>query len=75
VFTMPGKKRAGVDYERVGVTIPKGIHDEMVAIIATDKRWFDRVEFAREAIKEKIDRWRKDHPMWSPPAQDRQKGR
>jgi metal-responsive CopG/Arc/MetJ family transcriptional regulator len=62
-----GKKRSNVDYESVSVSIPRAIHDELIAIIEHDQRWFDRVEFVREAVKEKIDRWKKDHPLWTPP--------
>ncbi|HEV2449673.1 MAG TPA: hypothetical protein VGU43_04590 [Thermoplasmata archaeon] len=64
---MPGKKRSTTDYERVGVTIPRRIHDEMLEIMRADPRWFDRVEFVREALKEKIERWKKEHPLGAPP--------
>ncbi len=66
-----GFKRSEVGYQKVGITLPDGVYEEMVTIIETDRRWFDRVEFIREAVKEKIERWRKDHPMWSPPAKGR----
>lgn len=66
-----GAKRSAVGYEKVGITLPDGIYEEMVAIIETDRRWFDRVEFVREAVKEKIERWKKEHPLWSAPAKDR----
>jgi metal-responsive CopG/Arc/MetJ family transcriptional regulator len=70
-----GTKRSGVSYEKVGITLPEGVYAEMIGIIEADKRWFDRVEFIREAVREKIERWRKDHPMWSAPAKDRSKER
>ena len=66
-----GSKRSQVGYQKVGITLPDGVYEEMVAIIESDRHWFERVEFVREAVKEKIERWRKEHPMWTPPAKDR----
>lgn len=70
---MPGKSRARAKTELVGVRVPKGTYDEMIAIIDAGSQWPDppRQNFILEAIKEKVDRWKKDHPMWSPPAKDR----
>lgn len=61
--------------ERVGLRVPVGLHQEMVAVIHSANQWKDRQAFILEAVKEKIERWRKENPMWSPPAKDRSKGR
>ncbi|MHB8430183.1 MAG: hypothetical protein ACYDDZ_06585 [Acidimicrobiales bacterium] len=63
-----------MSYESVTVSLPEGIYSDMIGVIETDRRWFDRVEFVREAVKEKIERWKKEHPLWSAPAKDRPKG-
>jgi len=70
---VPGAKKVVAKSELVGIRFPKAVYDEMVAIISTDDRWPypARQSFILEAVKEKIDRWRKEHPMWSPPAKDR----
>ena len=68
-----GEKRTKSPIVSFGVTLPEGVYEELVAVIETGRRWQDRVEFTREAIKEKLDRWKKEHPLWSPPAKDRPK--
>ncbi len=62
-----GTKRSDVGYQKVGVTIPDGVYREMIEIVESERRWFDRVEFIREAVKEKIERWKKEHPLGPPP--------
>jgi hypothetical protein len=70
---MPGRSRLEVPEERVGLRVPVGLHEEMVAVIHTANRWKDLQAFILEAIMEKVGRWRKENPMWSPPAKDRSK--
>ena len=72
---MPGKARARAQTEKVGLRIPVGLYRELIDIIEVGKMWPDppRQNFILEAIREKIDRWKKDHPLWSPPARDRQR--
>ena len=57
---MPGKSKAGVETELVGVRMPVGAYREMMGVIETDRKWPKptRQNFILEAIKEKIDRWR-----------------
>jgi hypothetical protein len=45
------------------MTIPMGLYEEMVAILESERRWADRVDFIREAIKEKVERWNREHPL------------
>jgi hypothetical protein len=70
---VPGKARAKAKTELVGVRIPQGTYTELIGVIEAGNQWPDppRQNFILEAIKEKIDRWKKDHPMWSPPAKDK----
>ena len=53
----------------MGVTLPDGLYEEMIRVIDNERRWVDRVEFIREAIKEKLERWKKEHPLGLPPPQ------
>ncbi|HTT15190.1 MAG TPA: hypothetical protein VMG81_05380 [Thermoplasmata archaeon] len=68
---MPGRSRLAVPEERLGLRIPVGLHEEMVGVIRAANQWKDRQNFILEAIKEKTERWKKEHPMWSAPAKDR----
>ena len=53
-----GRKRVEVATESVTVLIPAGVHDEMILLIQSEKAWFDRQEFIKEAIREKLQRHR-----------------
>ena len=63
---MSGKRRTVAGYQKVGVTLPDGLYEEMIRVIDNERRWVDRVEFIREAIKEKLERWKKEHPLGLP---------
>jgi Arc/MetJ-type ribon-helix-helix transcriptional regulator len=51
-----GKKRVDVRVESVTVQFPSGLHDEMVELMRRQVRWFDRQEFIKEAVREKLER-------------------
>lgn len=63
---MVGEKKTNVGYQKLTITLPDGIHDEMKRLIESRRRWFDRVEFIREAIKEKIAREVAERPHVDP---------
>lgn len=65
-----GKKRVTVPIERVTVILPTGVHDDMVRLIGSERRWFDRQEFIKEAVREKIER-EKAKPGRLPPGAER----
>ena len=51
--------------------IERGYYDDLVRIIDGDDH-FNRIgDFVREAVLEKIDRWRKDHPTGPPASRGR----
>lgn len=65
---MPGGQgKVRVPEEKVGLRLPKGLHDEMVRVIESAREWKDRQHFIAEAIREKIERWKREHPL-GPPA-------
>ncbi len=49
--------------EPLGLRVPVGLYNDMVQVIDAEKRWSGRQEFVLEAIKEKIDRHRKENPF------------
>ncbi len=53
-----GRSKAKVSSEKVGVLLPAGLHAEMLGIMAAEQRWFDRQDFIKEAVREKIERHR-----------------
>jgi len=55
---LPGVKRVNIPTERVTVLIPEGLYAEMVEVMTHEKKWVDRVEFVRQAVREKVDRWK-----------------
>jgi len=48
--------------EKVNVLIPEGMIEAIENILKVDQSWISRQEFIRQAIQEKIDRWKKEHP-------------
>jgi hypothetical protein len=55
---LPGVKRVNIPTERVTVLIPEGLYAEMVEVMTRERKWVDRVEFVRQAVREKVDRWK-----------------
>ncbi|WP_428086275.1 hypothetical protein [Caldisericum sp.] len=42
--------------------LPKGIYDNILEIMKVENSWLTPQDFIKEAIKEKIERWKKEHP-------------
>ena len=66
---MPGAKKSRVPVEKVTATLPKGMYEEVVAIVREGKSWLSAIDFIRESVKEKLERWKKEHPLGLPPPQ------
>lgn len=54
-----GKKRSNVGLEQFSVSVPEGVYREMMELIDRERKWDGRVEFTREAIREKLERHRR----------------
>ena len=69
---MPGAKKVVGRSELVGMRFPKAVYDEMLVIISSDDRWPypARQNFILEAVKEKVERWKRDHPLGAPSRRD-----
>ncbi|MEM0135927.1 MAG: hypothetical protein QXU18_12015 [Thermoplasmatales archaeon] len=46
----------------VKITMPLGLYDEMVKIIASSDKWVYPQNFIISAIEEKINHWKKNNP-------------
>ena len=65
-----GRKRTQVSTEKVTATLPASEHAELVELIESTGRWVDRSDFVRQAIREKVERWKRDHPLGAPSRRD-----
>ncbi|MDE1822042.1 MAG: hypothetical protein KGI98_14475 [Euryarchaeota archaeon] len=57
---MPGDVRVKVTTDPLQIRVPHGLHADMVALIESEKRWSGRQEFVLEALREKIERCRRN---------------
>ena len=55
---MPGPKKSRVPVEKLTVTLPQGMYQEVIGIINVEHGWLSAIDFIREATKEKVDRWK-----------------
>lgn len=53
------RKKGGV---QVCVLFPFHIYDEIFLIMKKQKDWFKEADFIREAVKEKIEKWKIENP-------------
>jgi len=47
---------------KIILLIPEGLMNEIEKVMQVDNRWISVQDFVRESVKEKIDRWKKEHP-------------
>jgi Arc/MetJ-type ribon-helix-helix transcriptional regulator len=66
---VPGKKRVEVPLEKLGVMVPRGLHEELIRLIRAEGRWANRQEFLMEALREKIEREKAKPSRLSPGAE------
>jgi len=59
-FIMP--KSSYVEVKRLQLRLPIGLYDEVVRIITLEKKWSSPQQFIYEALEEKLNRWKKEHP-------------
>ncbi len=53
------KKKGGV---QVCVLFTPAVYDDIVHIMNIENRWFKETDFVRDAVNEKIERWKREHP-------------
>jgi hypothetical protein len=62
IITIIMPKSSYIEIKRLQLRIPIGLYDEMMRIINLEKKWNSPQQFIQEALNEKIDRWKKEHP-------------
>ncbi len=72
---LPRPKKKVLPKVSVAARIERGYYEDMVRIIDADDHYNRLGDFVREAVFEKIDRWKKEHPMGGPLSRDRPKER
>jgi hypothetical protein len=55
-------KKPYVKTEYLGIRLPEGIYEEMIRIMDKEKKWNSPQQFIQDALNEKIDHWKKEHP-------------
>jgi hypothetical protein len=71
--SLPKPKKKILPKVSVAGRIERGYYEDLVHIIDGDDHYNRLGDFVREAVLEKIDRWKKDHPMGSPPSREKVK--
>jgi hypothetical protein len=60
---LPRPKKKVLPKVSVAARIERGYYEDMVRIIDADDHYNRLGDFVREAVFEKIDRWKKEHPL------------
>ena len=65
---LPKPRKKVLPKVSVAGRIERGYYDDLVRIIDADDHFNRLGDFVREAVLEKIDRWKKDNPLGGPRA-------
>jgi hypothetical protein len=65
---LPKPKKKVLPKVSVAARVERGYYEDMVRIIDADDHYNRLGDFVREAVFEKIERWKKDHPLGGPSA-------
>jgi hypothetical protein len=65
---LPRPKKKVLPKVSVAARIERGYYEDVVRIIDADDHYNRLGDFVREAVFEKIERWKKDHPLGGPSA-------
>ena len=68
---LPKPKKKILPKVSVAARIERGYYEDMVRIIDADDHFNRLGDFVREAVFEKIDRWKKYHPLGGPSSRKR----
>jgi hypothetical protein len=70
---LPRPKKKVLPKVSVAARIERGYYEDMVRIIDADDHYNRLGDFVREAVFEKIERWKKEHPLGTPSLRERAK--
>ena len=59
---MPAPTKSRVPSEKVTLTLPVTLAAEVEEVVRSDGGYLSALDFIREATREKLDRWKKEHP-------------
>ena len=62
---LPKPRKKVLPKVSVAARIERGYYEDLVRIIDADDHYNRLGDFVREAVFEKIDRWKKEHPLGS----------
>ncbi len=68
---IPRPRKRPLPKVSIAARIERGYYSELVGIIDADDHYNRLADFIREAVVEKIDRWKRDHPLASPSSRRR----
>ena len=60
---MPAPTRSRVPSEKVTLTLPVTLAAEVEEVVRSDGGYLSALDFIREATREKLERWKKEHPL------------
>jgi len=63
---LPRPKKRVLPKVSVAARIERGYYEDLVRIIDADDHFNRLGDFVRESVVEKIDRWKKEHPLGGP---------
>lgn len=46
----------------VNLRLPEGLYEEVIRILEKERKWNSPQQFIQDALNEKIDHWKKEHP-------------
>lgn len=69
--SLPKPRKKVLPKVSVAARIERGYYEDLVRIIDADDHYNRLGDFVREAVLERIDRWKKEHPLGSPVHRDR----
>ena len=55
-------KKEYVETIQVNVRLPIGIYGEIIRIMSSEKKWNSPQQYIQDALNEKIERGKKEHP-------------
>ncbi len=64
-----GAKTVNVENRKINSSLPEGEMAELVRLIERTKKWNDVADFVRQAVREKLERWKRENP-YGPPAKE-----
>ena len=56
------------DSHLVGIKVPIGVYEDILKIMKENNAWLSPQGFILEAVREKIEKWKKEHGAYGAPS-------